>query len=125
MNIDIYPRIEPRNLAPLGLTCTIVCIMLINIAAHVLGQSTDNIQTKILTSGKINDTVKKDNENTNWLLSGSWKSNLFTNTEYDYTNPAKFSAKINMVLINGSSPHTQNIPFCSNQYFNTRALKSV
>jgi hypothetical protein len=109
MNIDNYPRIEPSNLVPSGLICTIVCIMLINIAAHVSGELTDDLDSNILTSGKINDTVKKDNGNTIWLLSGSWKSNLFTNAVYNYTNPAKFSAKINMVLINGSSPHTHKI----------------
>lgn len=109
MNIDIYRRIVPSDLAPLGLICSIVCLMLITIPAHVSGELTYDLQGKILTSGKINDTVKKDNGNTTWLLSGSWKSNLFTNAEYNYTNPAKFSAKINMVLINGSSPHTHKI----------------
>lgn len=62
-----------------------------------------------LTIGQINSTQKDLNDNTTWLLSGKWKSNLFTNTDFNNTNPGKFSATINMLMANGSSGHKHKI----------------
>jgi predicted secreted protein len=62
-----------------------------------------------LTIGQINSTQKDLNSNTTWLLSGKWKSNLFTNTDFNNTNPGKFSATINMLMANGSSGHKHKI----------------
>jgi hypothetical protein len=58
-----------------------------------------------VTTGKINSTLQHTNDNNTWLLSGSWKSNLFSNTKFNHSNPAKFSAKIDMIMANGSFPH--------------------
>ena len=61
------------------------------------------------TIGQINSTQKDLNDNTTWLLSGKWKSNLFTNTDFNNTNPGKFSATIDMIMANGSSGHKHKI----------------
>lgn len=62
-----------------------------------------------LATGQISNTQKDMNDNTTWLLSGKWKSNLFSNTYFNNTNPGKFSATINMVMANGSSAHKHKI----------------
>lgn len=110
MNNYIFPQtISAVNLVTLASIGVIICLMSLYISTGVSSELTEELQVKILTAGKINDTVKNDNDNTTWLLSGSWKSNLFTNTEFNHTNPAKFSAKINMVMQNGSGLHTHKI----------------
>lgn len=58
-----------------------------------------------VTTGKINSTLQNTHDNNTWLLSGSWKSNLFSNTKFNHSNPAKFSAKIDMIMANGSFSH--------------------
>jgi hypothetical protein len=63
----------------------------------------------MLTTGKINSTLKDADRNMIWLLSGHWKSNLFNNTKFNDTNPGKFTAVIDMVMANGSSPHKHKI----------------
>jgi hypothetical protein len=102
-------RNEAWNLVAIGLMGAIICLMSVHISMGASSGLIEELQGKIFAVGKINDTVKKDNENATWLLSGSWKSNLFTNAEFNHTNPAKFSAKINMVMENGSSPHVHKI----------------
>ena len=78
-----------------------------------------------VTIGKINSTLKNTNENDTWLLSGSWKSNLFTNTKFNYSNPAKFSAKIDMVMANGSFPHKHRMSHFMLTNASTEELSNV
>ena len=110
MNININPKkIGEAKLVAIGLICGIIFLMSINITEGGSGAVNEELEHKLLTTGKINSTLINEDENTIWLLSGTWKSNLFTNTKFDHTNPAKFSAKINMVMANGSSPHTHKV----------------
>lgn len=44
------------------------------------------IKNANITIGQINSTQKDLNDNTTWLLTGKWKSNLFTNTDFNNTN---------------------------------------
>jgi hypothetical protein len=71
-----------------------------------VAQSED--KNPILATGPINSTIK-DTGGATWLLSGTWKGNLFTNADFNNTNQAKFSATINMVMGNGSSAHKHKI----------------
>lgn len=105
-----YPqKIGTENLLIFGLTVGIISLMSINISHAISSGVTEEIKDNMLSSGVINDTLKKDNDNSTWLLTGSWTSNLFTNSEFNHTNPAKFSAKINMVMANGSFSHKHKI----------------
>lgn len=110
MNISINPKKNGEcKLVVIGLIWGIIYLMSINISEGSSSEVNEELEHKLLTTGKINGTLINDDENTIWLLSGTWKSNLFTNTKFDHTNPAKFSAKINMVMANGSSPHTHKV----------------
>jgi hypothetical protein len=80
----------------------------ISISAGVSSASNRQLEYNIPTE-KINSTLRNEEGSKNWLLSGSWKSNLFTNTKFNHTNPGKFSAKINMVMANRSLPHKPKI----------------
>ena len=110
MNFSIYPKkIGVGKLVVIGLIGGIICLMSISSSDGVSSTLNEEMEHKMLTTGKINGTLKNDDENTTWLLSGTWKSNLFTNAKFNHTNPPKFSAKINMVMANGSSSHTHKI----------------
>ena len=87
----------------------IVHLMTINGLGLVVNAQIEVLKDKILTTGKINDSLKDKNGNKIWLLSGHWKSNLFNNTKFNDTNPGKFSAVIDMVMANGSSPHKHKV----------------
>jgi hypothetical protein len=82
---------------------------MINVLGGVSNALSVDQAPSTLTMGKVNGTVIDDPENITWILSGSWKSNFFTNLEFNHTDPAKFSAKINMVMANGSFPHTHKL----------------
>lgn len=110
MNISIYLKeIGEGKLVVIGLIGVIICLMSINISEGVSSALNEELEHKMLTTGKINGTLKNEDENATWLLSGTWNSNLFTNAKFNHTNPAKFSGKINMVMANGSSPHIHKI----------------
>lgn len=87
----------------------IVYLMTINGLGVVVNAQIEDLKHKILTTGKINDSLNDKNGNKIWLLSGHWKSNLFNNTKFNDTNPGKFSAVIDMVMANGSTPHKHKI----------------
>ncbi|HSA74110.1 MAG TPA: hypothetical protein VLD84_09165 [Nitrososphaeraceae archaeon] len=110
MNISNYSiEIGKGKLVVIALIVVTICVMLINITEALTNTSNEELEHNMLTTGKINDTLKNEDENTTWLLSGTWNSNLFTNAKFNHTDPAKFSAKINMVMVNGSSPHVHKI----------------
>ena len=46
-----------------------------------------------------------------WILSGHWVTNVINKTKesFNQTNPAKFDAWINMVMLNGSAMHKHTI----------------
>ncbi len=87
----------------------IICLMPVNVPSITMGAQIEDLKDKMLTTGQINSSLKHADGDTIWLLSGNWKSNLFTNTKFNDTNPAKFSATINMVMTNGSSPHKHKV----------------
>jgi hypothetical protein len=87
----------------------IIYLMPVNVLGVIVYAQIEDLKDKMLTAGQINSNLKDDDGNTIWLLSGKWKSNLFTNTKLNHTNPAKFSATINMVMANGSSPHEHKV----------------
>jgi hypothetical protein len=108
MDISIYPKdVQTQFLVTVLIVGTIYLVS-ISISVGVSSASNEQLEYNI-TTGKINSTLKNEEENKMWLLSGSWKSNLFINTKFNHTNPAKFSAKINMVMANGSLPHKHKI----------------
>ena len=108
MDISIYPKdVQTQFLVTVLIVGTIYLVS-ISISVGVSSASNEQLEYNI-TTGKINSTLKNEEENKMWLLSGSWKSNLFINTKFNHTNPAKFSAKINMVMVNGSLPHKHKI----------------
>ncbi len=109
MDISLYSKEIEGKLVIIGLIWVTICLISINISESASSALNEEMEHKKLTTGKINGTLKNEDENTNWLLSGTWKSNLFTNAKFNHTNPAKFSAKINMVMPNGSSPHIHKI----------------
>lgn len=82
----------------------VVCYTTINGLAVVVNAQMEDLKDRMSTTGKINSSLKDADRNTIWLLSGHWKSNLFNNTKFNDTNPGKFSAVIDMVMANGSSP---------------------
>lgn len=109
MDIDLFPKnIRKGELVLSGGIAVLIFVMLLGISLGTSGALNEELKYNI-TAGKINSTLKNINENTTWLLSGSWKSNLFTNTKFNHSNPAKFSAKIDMVMANGSFPHKHKI----------------
>lgn len=87
----------------------VISLMLVSISGVSISAQIEDLKDSMLTSGQINSSLKDNDEKTMWLLSGNWKSNLFTNGQFNQTNPAKFSAKINMVMENGSSPHEHKL----------------
>ena len=91
------------------LITVIICLTTINVLGVIVYAQVEDMKDRMLTNGQINSTLRDANGNTIWLLSGKWKSNLFTNTKFNDTNPAKFSATINMVMANGSSPHKHKL----------------
>jgi hypothetical protein len=108
MDITIYPKdVQTQFLVTVLIVGTIYLVS-ISISVGVSSASNEQLEYNITTT-KINSTLKNEEENKMWLLSGSWKSNLFINTKFNHTNPAKFSAKINMVMANGSLPHKHKI----------------
>ncbi len=86
----------------------LICAMLVNVNSIMANAKLLETEDKKLTTGLI-DSAQDVNGNGTWVLFGNWKSNLFTNTKFNDTNPAKFSATVNMVLANGSSPHKHKI----------------
>ena len=87
----------------------LICAMLFNVNSIMANAKLLEAEDKKLTTGRIDSAQMVVNGNTTWVLSGNWKSNLFTNTKFNDTSPAKFSATVNMVLVNGSSPHKHKI----------------
>jgi hypothetical protein len=92
----------------LTIIATVFCWAVLYCPVLIISAQTDGKNVN-LTNGQINSTQKDLNDNTTWLLSGKWKSNLFTNTDFNNTNPGKFSATINMLMENGSSGHKHKI----------------
>lgn len=91
------------------LITVIICLTAVNVLGVIVYAQVEDIKDKMLTNGQINSSLKDATGNTTWLLSGKWKSNLFTNTKFNDTNPAKFSATIHMVMANGTSPHKHKL----------------
>ena len=87
----------------------LICAMLVNVNSIMANAKILETEDKKLTTGRIDSAQKDVNGNAMWGLYGNWKSNLFTNTKFNDTNPAKFSIDVNMVLANGSSPHKHKI----------------
>ena len=88
----------------------VICAMLVSVISITANAKILETEDKKLATGRIDSAQKDVNGNTSWLLSGNWKSNLFTTTmKFNDTNPAKFSATVNMVMTNGSSPHKHKI----------------
>lgn len=87
----------------------IIYLMPVNVFGVIVYAQVEDLKHKMLTIGKINDSLKDQNGNKIWILSANWNSNLFGNTKFNHTNPAKFSATINMVMTNGSSPHKHKV----------------
>jgi hypothetical protein len=57
-------------------------------------------------------SIQNDNEGKPaWILSGHWTTNIINKTKesFNQTNPAKFDAWINMVMLNGSAMHKHKI----------------
>jgi len=109
MDINLFPKnIRKGELVLSGVVAVLIFIISLGISQSASSALNEELRYNT-TMGKINSTLKNMNENTTWLLSGSWKSNLFTNTKFNHSNPAKFSAKIDMVMANGSFPHKHKI----------------
>lgn len=109
MATDLFSKnIRKGELVLAGLIAVLIFMMSLGISLGASSALNEELKYNV-TMGKINTTLKNMNENTTWLLSGSWKSNLFTNTKFNHSNPAKFSAKIDMVMANGSFPHKHKI----------------
>lgn len=126
MNLFFYPKkIGICNLIVLGLVGAVICLMSLNISNATSNGVTQKIQDNGLSSGIINDTLKNKKDNSIWLLSGSWKSNLFTNAKFNHTNPPKFSAQINMVMGNGSFSHKHKISHFMLTDVSTEGLSKV
>lgn len=105
MKILFSPRIIKKGEFALGGVIAMLILMISSGISFGVSSVSDEELKYNVTIGKINSTLKNTNENDTWLLSGSWKSNLFTNTKFNHSNPAKFSAKIDMIMANGSFPH--------------------
>ncbi len=92
----------------LTIIATVFCWAVLYCPVLIISAQTD-IKNADQTIGQINSTQKDLNDNTTWLLSGKWKSNLFNNTIFNNINPSKFSATIDMIMANGSSGHKHKI----------------
>ena len=109
MKIVFSPKIIKKGEFALGgVVAMLILVMAWGNSFGVSSASDEELKYNV-TIGKINSTLKKLNENDTWLLSGSWKGNLFTTTKFNHSNPAKFSAKIDMVMANGSFPHKHKL----------------
>lgn len=109
MDMNLFPKnIRKGQLVLSGVIAVLIFMISLGISQSASSALNEELRYNT-TMGKINSTLKNMNENTTWLLSGSWKSNLFTNTKFNHSNPAKFSAKIDMVMANGSFPHKHKI----------------
>ena len=66
---------------------------------------------KSWTFGPIASIQNNDTGKPSWILSGHWVTNLINSTKdsFNQTNPAKFDAWINMVMLNGSAMHKHRI----------------
>ena len=95
MDISIYPKDVQTQLLVTVLIVGAIYLVSISISADVSSASNEQLEYNI-TTGKRNSTLKNEEENKMWLLSGSWKSNLFINTKFNHTNPAKFSILIQL-----------------------------
>jgi len=96
-------------MTPLTVITVVASLLVVSIFGGVTFVQAAEVNNTALTSGKINDTLKDEEGNPVWLLTGHWKSNLFTDTKFNHTNPGKFSASIKMVMANGSSPHEHKL----------------
>ena len=108
-NISIKVRIDDMAMIMISFIALLICTLLVNVNSMTANAKILETEDKKLTTGRIDSAQKDVNGNTTWVLSGNWKSNLFTNTKLNDTNPAKLSATVNMVLANGSSPHKHKI----------------
>jgi hypothetical protein len=102
-------HLDNRIMIVVMLITVIICLTAVNVLAVIAYAQVEDNKDRMLTNGQINSSLKDATGNTTWLLSGKWKSNLFVNTKFNDTNPAKFSATINMVMANGSSPHKHKL----------------
>jgi hypothetical protein len=108
-NISLKVSFDKMAMFMIPFIAVLICAMLVSVNSITANAKILETEDKKLATGRI-DSVQKDvNGNTSWLLSGNWKSNLFTSMIFNDTNPAKFSATVNMVLANGSSPHKHKI----------------
>jgi len=125
MKIVFFPKIIKKGeLAIAWLIAVLVLMMSLGISFGVSSALDEELKYNV-TMGKINNTLKNMNENNTWLLSGSWKSNLFTNTKFNHSYPAKFSAKIDMVMANGSFPHNHKMSHFMLTNVSTEELSNV
>ena len=108
-NISLKVPFDNVTIIMISFIAVFICSILVNVDSITANAKILETENKILTTGRIDSAQKDVNGNTTWLLSGNWKSNLFTSTKFNDTNSAKFSATVNMVLANGSSPHKHKI----------------
>ena len=64
----------------------VICAMLVNVDSITANAKILETENKKLATGRIDSAQKDVNGNTTWLLSGNWKSNLFTSTKFNDTN---------------------------------------
>jgi hypothetical protein len=125
MKIVFSPKIVKKGeFALAGAIAVLILIISLGISLGVSSALDEELKYNVM-SGKINSTLKNMNENNTWLLTGSWKSNLFTNTKFNHSNPAKFSAKIDMVMANGSFPHKHKMSHFMLTNASTEELSNV
>lgn len=125
MKIVFSPKIVKKGESALaGAIAVLIFIISLGISLGVSSALDEELKYNV-SSGKINSTLKNMNENNTWLLTGSWKSNLFTNTKFNHSNPAKFSAKIDMVMANGSFPHKHKMSHFMFTNASTEELSNV
>lgn len=125
MKIGFSAEIIKNREFALGVVIALLILMMsLGISLRVSSALDEELKYNV-TVGKINSTLKDMNENNTWLLTGSWKSNLFTNTKFNYSNPAKFSAKIDMIMANGSFPHKHKMSHFMLTNASTEELSNV
>lgn len=125
MKVVFSPKFIKKCEFALAGVISVLILMMSSGTSLGVSTATDEELKYNVTTGKINSTFENMNENNKWLLSGSWKSNLFTNTQFNHSNPAKFSAKIDMVMANGSFPHKHKISHFMLANASTEELSSV
>jgi hypothetical protein len=108
-NISLKVSFDKMAMFMIPFIAVLICAMLVSVNSITANAKILETEDKKLATGRIDSAQKDVNGNTSWLLSGNWKSNLFTSMIFNDTNPAKFSATVNMVLANGSSPHKHKI----------------